>query len=71
MSSAVVETQDNKSRPFGVYVILLLMLLQLIVSITGFWTTSNPRHLPGLLPVPYALSPDSPKKMRSELFAVL
>lgn len=40
MSSAVVETQDNKSRPFGVYVVLLLMLLQIVATITDLWATN-------------------------------
>lgn len=40
MSSTVVETQDKQSRPFGIYVVILIMLLQLVASVTDLWATN-------------------------------
>jgi uncharacterized membrane protein len=40
MSSAAIETQDKQSRPFGVYVVILIMLLQLVASVTDLWATN-------------------------------
>lgn len=50
MSGTAVETQERQSRPFGVYVVMLLMVLLLIVSITDLWTTNYFRLPPIVIP---------------------
>ena len=39
MSSASVKNEDNLSRPFGIYVVILIMLLQIVASVTDLWAT--------------------------------
>lgn len=40
MSSATVKNEDNLSRPFGIYVVILIMLLQIVASVTDLWATN-------------------------------
>lgn len=40
MSSVTVETQKKISRPFGIYVVIAIMLLQIVASVTDIWATN-------------------------------